>query len=340
MISSLKKLFYPIIALLAIGFVLFLFNQISTVYLAADQISPVLGWIVLSLLTLIVAGLMLVPLYHYFHLPKPLVQPSNEEELILYKKKLLARLKSNQTLKAKSKTPVSLNDLPVSMQLLDREADKIIKESASVIFLSTSISQNGKLDAFTVLAAQLRMVWKVSNIYYQRPSLREMLNIYGYVGASSFLANEIEDLDITRHIEPVASSLFKNASGKSVPLIGPAATIIMDSLLEGTTNAFLSLRVGILTKKYCGNLEVFDRKEIKKLAIKEAARQLKSVSVKASGNVIASLIEATKNAGLDTIKTGWENLKKTGSRVSSTFKTPFSKGTEAKATTDLENPKY
>jgi hypothetical protein len=315
MIQTLKKLFYPLIALLSLGFILFLFNQVSSIYLAADRIHPTLGWTVLSLLVLVIGVLIMLPVSQYLRLPKPLSFPKSERAIPGFQLKLLKRFQNNEVLKKGNKIPKSIEELPAAITLLDKEADLVINETARVIFLTTAVSQNGKLDTFTVLGAQMRMVWKVSQIYYQRPTLREMSRIYGFVGASSFLAGEIEDLDITRQIEPVASALFKNASGKSVPLIGPAATLIMDSLLEGSTNAYLSLRVGILTKKYCGNQGVFDEKAIKSQSVREAARHLRTVSAQASASVISGLIVATKNAGLDTIKSSWEGLKKTGQKV-------------------------
>lgn len=331
MIKTLKNLFYPILALLVIGFVLFLFNQVSSIYLAANQISPTLGWVVLSGLTLMIGTLLLIPLYQYLRLPTVPSQPKVPSEIEPFQKKVLKRLQNNQHLQSIGQVPTKTDELEASIAALDKEADKVINETARLIFLTTAISQNGKLDTLTVLGAQMRMVWQVSQIYYQRPSLREMGKVYGFVGASSFLAGEIEDMDITRQIEPVASALFKNASGKSLPLIGPAATLIMDSLLEGSTNAYLSLRVGILTKKYCGNLVVLDKKTAKNQALVEAAKQLKVVSIQASARVITGMLNATKNAGLDTLRSGWEGLKKTGQKVSHevTNASPFKRKKES-----------
>ncbi len=315
MIRTLKKLFYPVVALFSLGFLLFLFNQVSTIYLAADRIDPILGGVILSILVILIGTLIVMPASQYLRLPKPLELPTNENAVPHYQSKLLKRLQINTLLKKENMIPQNVADISTAITLLDKEADFIINETARVTFLTTAVSQNGKLDTLTVLGAQMRMVWKISQIYYQRPTLREMSRIYGYVGASSFLAGEIEDLDITRQIEPVASALFKNASSKSIPLIGPAATLVMDSLLEGSTNAYLSLRVGILTKKYCGNQGVFDKKAVKSQSIKEAAKQLGIVSAQASSSVISGLLSATKNAGLDTIKSSWKGIKRASQQV-------------------------
>ncbi|MFT4785704.1 MAG: hypothetical protein ACI8QD_002358 [Cyclobacteriaceae bacterium] len=314
MIKTLKSILFPVALLLSFGFFLFLTNQIFTLYQITQAIHPVVGYLVLAASSGLTLGLLSYPLWVYFKLPKPLHPPTTEADLPVYRTRLALRLSTNPLLKAEA-IQVSTTNLAVCVDRLNQEADLVIRDTSKMIFLTTAISQNGKLDAFTVLAAQLKMVWKITGIYYQRPTLREIGRIYAYVGASSLLATEIEDLDLTRQIEPVATSMLKNASGKSVPFIGSASTLIMDSLLEGSTNAFLSLRVGILTKNYCGALSVFDSKAAKRAAFKEAAKSLKSVTVKASSEVINSLIAATKNAGIDTLKSSWEGVKKTGRKV-------------------------
>jgi hypothetical protein len=325
MIKSLKAIVIPLGILLALAFILFLVNQVSGLYLMADRINPLWGQIVLITCSVIIFGLLAYPLVSFMRMPRPLSPPQKDAEVERYQQKLVSRLAGNSILRENNYKLKTTKDLPEAIELLNKEANKTIRETATVIFLTTSVSQNGKLDAFTVLGAQMRMVWRIGKIYYQRPTLREIMRLYTFVGTSSFIASEIEDLDITKQIEPVATALFKNASGRSVPLIGPAATIIMDSLLEGSTNAFLSLRVGILTKKYCSSLEVFDKKKAKKETLKEAAKELRFVSVDASAKVISGLLSATKNAGIDTLRSGWEGVKKTGERVSNTIKAPFTK---------------
>ena len=330
MIQKLQSIFFPLLSLLAIAFCLFLINQISGLYLLIDSFNPTAAIIVLASVSIVSISLIVYPLLIFWRMPPPLIPPKNSSEISQYQNRLVQRLASNTILRQKNYVVKSPSDLAEAMKILDREAAKTIKETATVIFLTTSISQNGKLDAFTVLGAQLRMTWKISKIYYQRPTLKEIGRLYSFVGASSFLAYELEDLDITRQIEPVATALFKNASGRSVPLIGPAATLIMDSLLEGSTNAFLSLRVGILTRKYCSTLGVLDRKQTKKDTLKEAAKELRIVSVDASAKVITGLLSATKNAGMETLKNSWEGVKKTGHKFTETIKTPFNKKADKK----------
>ena len=155
----------------------------------------------------------------------------------------------------------------------------------------------------------------IAHLYYQRPSLRELGYLYANVGAATLLASEIEDIDISEQLEPVLKSFVKNSAGKAIPFIGPTANIIMDSLLEGSTNAFLTLRVGILTKRYCSSLEQLDPKKARRAAIKEASGLMGALVFDSSGKVVSALLKTTKKVGVDSIKSSIGSLKKTVSKM-------------------------
>jgi len=315
MIQSVKKLLLPIAILVILGFVLFVINQVSGIYLLVSSYSQTAASVLLVVLSLLILSLVLWPVLLYARLPQPLKLPQSESELATYQKRLLKRLSRNQRLVAEGVQPKSVEDLDKALERLDELSNKVIAETATAVFLTTSVSQNGKLDALTILATQSRMVWKVAHVYYQRPTLRELVYLYANVAGSSFLAAEIEDLDISQQVEPVINSFLKNAGGKSIPVLGPTTNIILDSLLEGSTNAFLTLRVGNIAQQYCGCNEVITRKKLKRRAFVMAAAQLKTIVMKSSGQIIGGLLKATKKAGLDTLKSGWEGIKTTGSKV-------------------------
>ncbi len=315
MISTLKKILLPLSVLVILGFVLFMINQISGVYLMLKEINQLTANVVLVLLSAVAIGLVGWPVLLFLKLPRAISLPKNQDELPRYRQHLLKRLRRNEILQAQGIQPQKVEDLAESILVLNQSANKVIQQTATAVFLTTSVSQNGKLDALTILATQSRMVWKIAHIYYQRPSLRELIYLYANVAGSSFLASEIEDLDVSQQVEPVISSFLKNSAGKSIPVIGPTANIILDSLLEGSTNAFLTLRVGNIAQKYCACNEVVDKKSIRKSAFMESASQLKGIVMKSSGQIMSGLLKATRKAGVDTLKSGWEGIKNTGVKV-------------------------
>ncbi|MEL7148986.1 MAG: hypothetical protein AAFO69_21610, partial [Bacteroidota bacterium] len=80
-------------------------------------------------------------------------------------------------------------------------------------------------------------------------------------------------------------------------------------------NAFLALRVGIIAKKYCGSTEGYDRKRAKRRAYLEASEMLGKIVIQSSGKVIGSVLKATKNAGVETFKSGVESVKNASGRM-------------------------
>ena len=297
-----------------LAFILFVINQVAAVYANLSTLNPVLGDVVLGILVIIFAVVLITPLVIYFKLPKPINLPDSEQEKDKYYQQLARRLDKNKHLKGHNLDLNRKEELEKALNILHERANDTIQKTATSVFLTTAVSQNGKLDALTVLITQTKMVWEISHIYWQRLALRDILNLYANVSGTAFLASEVEDLDISRQIEPVLNAMFKSP-GRSLPIVGHAANIIMDSILEGSVNAFLTLRVGIITKRYCGTLEVFDRKKARNSAFIEASGLLKTLVVKSSGKVVNSLIRATKRTGINTVKSGVSALEKAAQNV-------------------------
>ena len=313
--KQLKFLAISILSIGAFAFVLFMINQINGVYSLAKGVHPIVGQVVLWTLILLTAVLVVMPFYLFVRLPKALDPDEALEDLDGYQQKVVKRLAQNKLLAQNNLTPKTVEDLQPAIAFLDEQADEEIKRIAGTVFLATAISQNGKLDALTVLATQSKMVWKIAHIYYQRPTLKDLTRLYSNVAMSTFLASEIEDLDISEQFQPVLQAMMRNTAGKSLPILGSTANIIMDSLLEGTTNAFLALRVGIIARKYCGSTEGYDRKRVKRRAYLEASEMLGKIVVQSSGKVISSVLKATKNAGVETFKSGVESVRNAGGKV-------------------------
>src|SRR5947209_3280718 len=95
-----------------------------------------------------------------------------------------------------------------AVQVLHGRADACITREASLVFVSTAISQSGRLDGLMVLVAQTRMIWRIAHVYWQRPGLREMGYLYANVGATVFAAQTIEDLDLSELVEPLLAPVL------------------------------------------------------------------------------------------------------------------------------------
>jgi hypothetical protein len=292
--TSMKKSL-KILAMLASGmvvlsFVVVVINQTAGVVQLAREVNPSLGTATLWCLLLAYGGLIGVPVVMLARMPRPLVPPEHEigPEFDDHLKRLGERLAINPRVQLASIRPVDRRSVDNALRLLDDEATTIVKQMASTVFLTTAVSQSGRLDILLVLAAQSRMVWRVAHLYYQRPSIREMFHLYANVAATSFVAGELDDLELHQMIQPVVAGTL-GAAGGVIPGFQVMTSIMVNSLLSGSANAFLTLRVGLIAKDYCGSLVAEPRNQVRRAATAEAARLLSGI-VKDSGKRVRDAV--------------------------------------------------
>jgi hypothetical protein len=193
---------------------------------------------------------------------------------------------------------LSLNtqaDISAAVQVLDKQAHDAVASAASAVFLSTAMLQSGRLDVLVVLAAQTRLIWQVAHIYYQRPSLRDFVQLYANVASTPFIAAGIEDVDV----DVLVSTVF----GSTVAAI-PGMHLLASSVLSGSANAFLTLRVGMITKEYCRCTVQVERQGLRRAATLQAAKLLGSIV--REGSIKLSKAAATASTS---------RIKRTFSRV-------------------------
>ena len=277
-----------------IAFAAFVVNQTNQVVLFTSNISPILGQVVLWLLLACYAVIVVVPIVLFVRLPTPLEPPNvaSGPEFDRHLRHLKARLVLNRHLDGR--VLETQEDVEAALVELGQRADAVTKESASIVFLTTAISQNGRLDGLVVLLAQTRMVWRIARIYYQRPSLRDLINLYANVASTAFVAAQLEDIDVEEQIEPIVESMAGAAVG-AVPGMTAAATILSSSILTGSTNAFLTLRVGIIARQYCGSLVIPEKRILRRIAAAEAARLLLPLVWEGGRRISSSTFRAMRN---------------------------------------------
>ncbi len=290
--------------------VLFIVNQVHLIYQLASEINPSFGKFILVLSSTLLLVLLSAPFYIYFRLPAPLAYPIDEAGIPVFEKKLKARWKNHPIFLAEKVDLEAAGGLGQARLLLQKESNRIIQRNASAVFLTTAISQNGKLDGLTVLATQIRMVWQIANLYNQRPSLREMSWLYGNVAITTLLAAELEDMDISEQVEPIINSVMGTSAGKSIPMFGSVTDVIMDSLLQGSINAFLTLRVGIICRQYCSATKLPARFSIRRNAFAEATLLLGNLVTRGSSQVVKGVAKALGRRGVNTMKRGYQHVEK------------------------------
>jgi len=280
--------------LILLFFILFVINQTAQVVQLAEKVTPSFGNLVFWSLLIVYAVLILIPVFLFLRLPRSLQPPTTEDSPAFdaYLTVLKKRLAGNPHLKGLELS--TRKQVDEAMAILAKKSDGIIQQTASTVFISTAISQSGRLDAFLVLSAQSRMVWRIARLYYQRPTLRDLIQLYANVAGTTFLANEFEDIDISEQVEPVLSSTL-GALAVSIPGVQLAASILVNSVLTGAANAFLTLRVGIIARRYCGSLVIAEKRRLRRSASAEAATLLGSIVKRGTAQLYKALLKASKD---------------------------------------------
>ena len=269
--------------LMLLSFGVIVVNQTAQVVELAGHAHPALGTVTLWGLVVTYSGLVLVPVVIVARMPCALTPPATDSgpEFESHLAALGQRLHSNPRVPTPLGPRPSRCDVEKALDSLDVEANAVVKQMATTVFLTTAVSQSGRLDALLVLMAQSRMIWRVAHLYYQRPSLREMAHLYTNVAATAFVAGELDDIELHQMIQPVVAASLGTVGG-AIPGFQVFTTIAVNSLLSGSANAFLTLRVGMIAKAYCGSLVAQPRTRLRRSATAEAARLLSGI-VKESG---------------------------------------------------------
>lgn len=146
MSKSMRRIVVAFTALLLLYVCIVLVGNIIQIADAADRIHLGAGqpvfWILISTFLITATS----PFYLYFKLPKALVPPSESSgpEFEKYLVQLRQRLSTNPRLIG---IPLeSQEEIQSAIEILAKESDKVIRETATAIFVSTSIMQNGRLD--------------------------------------------------------------------------------------------------------------------------------------------------------------------------------------------------
>jgi hypothetical protein len=292
--NTIKTVALIVGAMILFFFALFVVNQTAQIVELSSRLSPGFGTAVLWFLLLLYSALIVAAALFFLRLPRPLKPPERdiEPQISQYLETLRKRLAANPRLKDHD-----LSDragIEKALETLGRECDAVIRESAAAVFVGTAISQSGRLDTIFVLATHWRMVRRIAGIYSQRPPPRELVNLYANVAATAFMAGELDDAEISEQIEPILSSAF-GALSLSIPGVQAAASIVVNSVFSGAANAFLTLRVGIIARRYCASLVLAERRTIRRAATAEAARMLGGIVKQGTARISRALWDISKN---------------------------------------------
>src|SRR5436305_673104 len=263
----------------------------------AERLHPVAGQIVLWMACAAIAVGALWSAIAYARMPAALVAPDEQSpDYPQYVDALRARLRANP--RAKESRLDTLADIELALSQLSGEADSVVRNTASTVFLSTALMQNGRLDGMIVLFTQIRMVWRIARIYVQRPSPREMITLYANVAGTAFVASGLESLDVGEMVAPLAVSVVPALKG-GIPGLSGISALLVKCVSNGAANAFLTLRVGEVARRYCELTSRCSAELIRKSATTAAVQHLGRIVRENGALVVKKIWSSTGRALID-----------------------------------------
>lgn len=179
-----------------------------------------------------------------------------KEDYIKDEEKLLLERSLNDPLQLKK----SLSD--IFDKTIKKELNKMIIQHAETVYLSTAISQNGRLDSIAVITINFKLIKALVQKCGFRPSYMSLGKLSLNVLGTAIIAENLEDMNF--------SEIFPSSSLNALSEM-PVLKTVTGSFAQGLGNALLSLRVGIICRNFLFmDLKGFTKSQIRKIAFAEA----------------------------------------------------------------------
>jgi hypothetical protein len=264
----------------------------------AERIHPIAGTIVFWSICLAAGFFALYCVIAYAKLPAALVAPEEESgpNYDAYLQALRIRLAVNP--RTRGRPLATEEEIESAVGHLSAEADSIVRRTASTVFLSTALMQNGRLDGLIVLFTQIQMVGRIARVYVQRPSPRELVRLYANVAGTAFVASGLESLELGEMVAPLAFSVVPALKG-GIPGLSGISALLVRCISNGAANAFLTLRVGEVARRYCELTSRCPPELIRKSATAAAVQHLGRIVRENGALVVRKIWESTGRALID-----------------------------------------
>ena len=294
--SSARKIIIVLAVMLTVCVVSVIIAGVTSLISLADRIHPVAGTIVFWAVSLAAGFFALYCAIAYARLPAALLPPEEDSgpKHDAYLQALRIRLAANP--RTRDLTLVTSEEVEKAVEHLSAQADLVVRRTASTVFLSTALMQNGRLDGLIVLFTQIQMVGRIARIYVQRPSPRELVRLYANVAGTAFVASGLESLDLGEMVAPLAVSVVPALKG-GIPGLSGISALLVKCVSNGAANAFLTLRVGEVARRYCELTSRCPAELIRKSATAAAVQHLGRI-VRENGALVVKKIWASTGRAL------------------------------------------
>ncbi|MCH7939136.1 MAG: hypothetical protein IID13_05270 [Candidatus Marinimicrobia bacterium] len=145
---------------------------------------------------------------------------------------------------ATTESPQFLNE--VYIQLREKSNDLMV-EAAETIFYHTAISQSGRLDTMVLLGKQIALINNIADLYYPHARAKVLPSLYADVIEAALRPSNRGELNLGSQIGP---ALIGASIVGAIPGANLVSILISDAVVQGSSNALITLRIGLLTRRF------------------------------------------------------------------------------------------
>ncbi|MFA6830038.1 MAG: DUF697 domain-containing protein [Bacilli bacterium] len=156
---------------------------------------------------------------------------------------LESKLKIKEAMNDRKKLNDTLKD--IYDHEINKDINKLIRRTSTEVLVATAISQNNKFDAATTIILNIRLIMKIVVRCGYHPSYPQLSRLIIKVMRNALIAYTIQSLNLE---DIIVFGLNKLVKGALTAI--PGLNEITKSVTQGAANALLTLRIGILTRKY------------------------------------------------------------------------------------------
>ncbi len=235
-----------------------IFRELLELYALMRALHPVAGYVTLVGLAALISYFIVLPISKILRIPKnygPIREAGKTAEST---RKRMTLLRKNPFLLHSEFdfSDVENNQAGYERVLtaLHEESEKIRKRYVLQLFYSSSISQNGFLDAILILSSSVNLVKDLFILYHGRVSNKDLWAIAKKV----YFSMAIGGSEGVEYATQEFFSKFATDSFKSVPF----ADKIFGSLADGFVNAVLLTRISLITENYCKMIYIESERDL------------------------------------------------------------------------------
>lgn len=236
----------------------FVIKEFIQLYYYLSNINELLAVIIIALLGLAVLYFGVIPIFQILFMRVEYGPAKNKEKIPSIIQHRLNNASKNKYLKEINYNFTELSYSPEEYQkvlkVLEKRCDEIRKKYITRLFYSTSISQNGFLDAIIIFSTAVNLVKEIFILYRGRVSNRDLY----VIGKKVYIAILVGGSEGIENATDEIFNKFASETLKSIPFLDK----IIGSLVDGFINAAIVTRISLITENYCKLLYIEKERDL------------------------------------------------------------------------------